>query len=65
MLNNGKDYIMDRAELSRAELVRGDKVLYQDKIYSIIHVYQSGYIEIRKSGFTVELVHYLEIKKVD
>jgi hypothetical protein len=51
--------------LNRVELVVKDKVLYEDEIYSIIHIYESGYIEISKSTFKVELVHYSEIKKVD
>jgi hypothetical protein len=54
---------MSRAEL--AELISGDKVLYQDEVYSIVHIYESGYIEIRENMFRGELVHYSEIKKVD
>jgi hypothetical protein len=58
---------MDRAELGRAELaelVIRDKVLYQNEIYSIVHIYGSGYIEMSKDKFKVELVYYLEIKKI-
>lgn len=33
--------------MNRAELVLGDKVLYKNEIYSIVHIYESGYIEIR------------------
>jgi hypothetical protein len=51
--------------LDRVEFVLKDKVLYKDEIYSIVYIYESGYIEIRKSTFKVELVHYSEIKKAD
>lgn len=51
---------MDKTELSIE-----DKVLYKNKVYIIIHIYESGYVEISKEKFEfiVELVHYSEVKK--
>lgn len=43
-------------------MVVGDRVLYNDKVYTIVHIYESDYIEIKESDFKVELVHCSEIK---
>lgn len=53
------------SNIELAELIIGDKVLYKDKIYNVIYIYNSGYIEIKEKGnmFKVELVHYSEINK--
>ncbi len=41
-----------------------DKVLYQDKEYSILWIYDSEYIEIAQGFSNIELVHKSEIKKI-
>lgn len=41
----------------------GDKVSYKGKIYIVIHIYESGYLEIKQFN-KVELVHVTEIEQV-
>jgi hypothetical protein len=41
-----------------------DKVLYQDKEYNILWIYDSEYIEIAQGYSNIELVHKTEIKKL-
>jgi hypothetical protein len=41
-----------------------DKVLYQDKEYNILWIYDSEYIEIAQGYSNIELVHKSEIKKI-
>lgn len=43
-------------------MIVGDKVLYNEKVYTILHIYETDYIEIRGSGYNVELVHCSEVK---
>lgn len=43
-------------------MIVGDKVLYKNKVFTIIHIYKSNFIEIRENDFNVELVHYSEIE---
>jgi hypothetical protein len=43
----------------------GEQVLFKGKVCTIVHVYQSGYVEIRESVFKVELVHWSELKPVN
>lgn len=42
----------------------GSKVLYDGKEYIIIHIYHSGYCEIRdiNQKFTIKLVNQYELK---
>ncbi|WP_182102702.1 hypothetical protein [Niallia taxi] len=41
----------------------GDKVIFNDKVYIILHAYSSGYYEIKDlSSYQVELVSGEEIK---
>lgn len=44
-------------------MITGDKVSYKGEIYSVIHIYESSYIEIKKDN-KVELVHSSEIQRV-
>ncbi|WP_437834669.1 hypothetical protein ACQRXC_29595 (plasmid) [Niallia taxi] len=41
----------------------GDEVIFQSDLYKILHIYDSGYLEIRKNLSNVELVHISELKK--
>jgi hypothetical protein len=41
-----------------------DKVIYQDKEYNILWIYDSEYIEIGQGYSNIELVHKSEIQKV-
>jgi hypothetical protein len=41
-----------------------DKVLYQDKEYNILWIYDSEYVEIAQGYSNIELVHKTEIKKL-
>ncbi|WP_017753665.1 hypothetical protein [Calidifontibacillus oryziterrae] len=41
----------------------GDKVVYEDKEYKVIHIYTSNFCEIREDGtFKTILVHMNEMK---
>jgi hypothetical protein len=42
----------------------GDKVLFQDKEYKVLWIYDSEYIEIAQGYSNIELVHKSEIKKI-
>ncbi|MGG3927159.1 hypothetical protein ABET51_14305 [Metabacillus fastidiosus] len=51
--------------MDKKELALEAKVLYKNELYSIIHIYESGYIEISKEAFfQVELVHRSEITQI-
>ncbi|WP_157452458.1 hypothetical protein [Bacillus sp. J33] len=41
----------------------GEIVTYHGKKYEIIHIYDSGYIEIKKNKLNIKLVHSSEIEK--
>jgi hypothetical protein len=43
----------------------GEKVSYNNKIYTVLHIYCSGYCEIKENAYNVELVHRskLELEK--
>lgn len=40
----------------------GDRVIFNEKEYIIIHVYESGYLEIKEGNIKVELVSSEEVK---
>lgn len=49
--------------MEKTELSLGDEVTYEGKVYIVLHIYDSNYIEIKdKDSFIVELVHISEIK---
>ncbi|MGG3805624.1 hypothetical protein [Metabacillus fastidiosus] len=51
--------------MEKKELALQVKVLYKNELYSIIHIYESGYVEISKNAFfQVELVHCSEITQL-
>lgn len=41
----------------------GDKVLYRSEKYEVIFIYDSGYIEIKKVPWSIELVHVSEVSR--
>ncbi|MGO4888171.1 hypothetical protein ACJ2A9_10460 [Anaerobacillus sp. MEB173] len=43
----------------------GRKVLYKQKIYELYYLYNSGYCEIKRDLYTVELVHQSEIQFIN
>jgi hypothetical protein len=42
----------------------GEKVLFQDKEYKVLCIYDSEYVEIAQGYSNIELVHKTEIKKL-
>ncbi|MBH0171486.1 hypothetical protein [Fictibacillus sp. 18YEL24] len=41
----------------------GDKVSYKGKIYIVIHIYESGYLEIKLGDLSVDKESYIEMFK--
>ncbi|MGG4491177.1 hypothetical protein [Metabacillus idriensis] len=40
----------------------GDKITFQGKVHEILHIYKSGYMEVKEGQYMVKLIHISEIK---
>jgi len=45
----------------------GDQVVYEEKSYSILHIYETNYVEIKRENtyYDVQLVHTSELLKTN